>query len=583
MTFSPDELRLKYVQAETAEVFGKALLLGGLMAPVSPLLSDLLQRGRQIRDVMLWREPTLAGAVNVYEQLSSSREWTISGKPKPAARALEALHQTRCPDVTTGMYIEGFEEFLRRRSIDNIAVGMRAFLNRPVPGKKTTRLEYIDPTLLYFSRERQTKSEVLPAERVWSYEGEKFRYEQVHIAYAIPVGSQGLFISPLEPIVPDLQLAYLIREHDTASLDGRRVRDIVLVGDDSAQEVIRNAILTQVALWAGADPSRAGVPIASLNVPSGVNVADAVHLLSLSRLPEEFNRDEFMFAYVNKISSALGLALRHFWNNEKTTNRALEEIQEQRQQQKGPAEFVKSEERMINRSGILNQFGGKVRFGFIEEIDAQSQLTNAQVLKATAEALGQIAMVFQAALSLDALLGWMQSIRVLPPELELVDASESEDVQALLVPDQSGQTSGETTLSGTPSPTALREKPTKVLKFKANPLQDGEVMLNSKGEIIDHHYRVYAAATRIAEDTLKEDDEADSDVERLFEDMIQEVQVSLINAVKQRAQSETLDYESARKFYPDGVIQEALVRLQSGEVVESDYPVLSALVEKAEA
>lgn len=572
-----DTERLKRIAAEYA---GKGFLLGGVMTPVSPQLQDLLERGRQIRNAMLWKEPTLSGAVNVYQQLASSREWTVSGKPKPAARAVEFLHATRSPDVETGMYVVGFEEFLKRRALDNIAVGMTTFLNRPQPGQRITRMEYLDPTLLLFSRERQVSTEVLPAERVWMYEGERFRYDQVHRTHAMPLGSQGVFISPLEPVMPDLQLAYLIREHDTAALDGRRVRDVVLVSDDAAQEVISNAILTQVAMWAGVDTGQVSIPIAALNTPSGVKVEDSIYLLSLSRLPEEFNREEFMFSYVNKISSALGLALRHFWNNEKTTNKALEEIQEQRQQQKGPAEFVKSEERLINQSGILNQFGGKVRFGFIEEVDAQSQLTNAQVLKATTEALGQIAQVFQAGLSLDALLGWMQSIRVLPPELELVDAPD--DQQRLVSPDQQGLNPGETTVSGTPSPSALRdEKPKKVLKFKAKPLLEGEVTLNSMGEIVDHCYRVYPVAERIAEDAQKEATETDMEI--VFEDMILEVQASLIDTARQKQLLGTLNLEAAGRFYSGQAIAKALEHLEQEVVEADDYPVLEALVDELEA
>ncbi len=399
-----EEIRLMQVRSQAAEFAGKAILLSGMMAPLSVGMAKRLEFGCDLRDNMLWKEPTMSGAVNVYAELSSSREWTVSGKPKPAARAVEFLQDAHSPDVVTGLYTKGLETYLQRRAVDHVAVGMTAFLNRSIPGQKITRMEYLDPGLLSFGRERQTTSEILPNERVWSYEGERFRHDQVFISYALPIGAQGNFISPLAPVVPDMQLAYLIREHDMAALDGRRIRDVVLVGSDSAQQTIQNAILTQVALWAGADPAQVGIPIVSLNTPSGTKIADMIHLLSLSRLPEEFNREEFMFAYVNKISSGLGLALRHFWNNEKTTNKALEEIQEQRQQQKGPAEFVKKEERLINRSGILNQFGGKVRFGFIEEVDAQSQLTNAQVLQATASALEKISTVFQAALSLEGLL-----------------------------------------------------------------------------------------------------------------------------------------------------------------------------------
>lgn len=576
-----EEIRLMQVRSQAAEFAGKAILLSGMMAPLSVGMAKRLEFGCDLRDNMLWKEPTMSGAVNVYAELSSSREWTVSGKPKPAARAVEFLQDAHSPDVVTGLYTKGLETYLQRRAVDHVAVGMTAFLNRSIPGQKITRMEYLDPGLLSFGRERQTTSEILPSERVWSYEGERFRHDQVFISYALPIGAQGNFISPLAPVVPDMQLAYLIREHDMAALDGRRIRDVVLVGSDSAQQTIQNAILTQVALWAGADPAQVGIPIVSLNTPSGTKIADMIHLLSLSRLPEEFNREEFMFAYVNKISSGLGLALRHFWNNEKTTNKALEEIQEQRQQQKGPAEFVKKEERLINRSGILNQFGGKVRFGFIEEVDAQSQLTNAQVLQATASALEKISTVFQAALSLDAMLDWMQSIRVLPAELELID---SEGEYTLMQPDTQGQEPGETTVQGNPSPTALpdrEKKPKKVLKFKRSPLQEGEVTINHKGEVIDHHYRVFSAATRLAEDHLKEDEE--ESIGEVFDDLIQDDRNRLAQKVTSQFMAGTLNVADAKLFYSDDEVSGALARLEAGTLKDVDYSVLSALVDKAEA
>ena len=446
-----ESARADAISTALKSFFGKGFLSSVMRMPTSRAVAQMLAFGATLRNDTWVKEPTLSAAIFVFQQLASSREWLVSGKKKPAARAVDCLNSTRSPDLTTGDFTEGLEEALRRRSLDYAMVGRRAYLNRVVPGQPYTRLEYLDPTLLKFARTGNLSNltPVRPSERVWQYNGEEFRFDQIVIDHTIPVGSKGLFVAPLMALVPMISLALLISDHDASSLDGRRIRDLLMVASDEARDAIINAILIQVALYAGKDPAEVGVPVVSLNLPSGAKVADLVASVSLSKLPEDFDREKFMFTYVNQIAGALGLALRHFWNDERTTNKALEQVQEQRQQRKVPSEFVNSEERTINRFGVLNQFGGRVRFGFVEEIDSQAQLTNAQVLKATAEALEKIAGVFQASLSLEALLAWMQSIRVLPNELELIDANAE---TALLSPQSAQSLNREKALRRAPLP-----------------------------------------------------------------------------------------------------------------------------------
>lgn len=550
--------------------------------PSNRQVTQILAYGANLRDVMLWKEPTLAGAMHVYEELASSREWTVSGKIKPASRAVEFFNNTRSPDLSTGLYTTGLDEALRRRSLDNGAVGRIAYLNRTVPGQSMTRLEYLDPTILRFSRPSSTKATGLGKapikpvgddELCWQYNGEEFKFSEVNISHPIPIGSKGLFIAPLTSLVPMMGLAYLVNDHDATSLDGRRIRDLILVASDNVQTAIISAILTQVALWAGEDPTKVGVPVVSLNSPSGLKVQDLIATLSLSKLPEDFNREQFMFTYVNQIAALLGLALRQFWNSEKTTNKALEEVQEQRQQHKGPAEFVNTEQRIINRWGILKQFG-KVRFGFIEETDTQSQLVNAQVLKATAEALAQIQTVFGATISVDSMLAWMQSIHVLPNDLQLISGAA---LGTNINPDDAPAQAGDSTVSGDPSPSPLAASD----QSKGLIPDYDEVTLNSKGEVVDRRLQVFTAAKYLAAQVEHERVEEAKEIEESsFDDVVRAQQLTLPQQILLRYHANALSYAEAEVFYSSEVIEAAVQRCVVGDIDSNDFPIFSALLEE---
>lgn len=424
---------------------GKAVIGGGMRTRISP--NSMNAFGQDIRDNQIWKYPILPGAVSVFQQMSSGREWQIIGKPKQALRAVEWLNNAKQIDPNSGLPIVGFENFLRLRSLDFIAVGRTSFALHKRRGNPIPELRYIDPTLLSFQRNMKgggltpdqisnnIVKEVTPSEKVWYHNGTYYRLDEVTIDHAIPIGTSGLYISPLAYVLPAAMLAYLVRDHDTASTDGRRIRDIVVVGSPELSAGIEQAILTQLALYSGGDSSQLGIPVVEMNNLSGQPISDQIFTMGLSKIPEGFNREGFIFEYVNEIAAALGLSLRHFWNNERTTNRALEEIQEQRQAQKGPSTFVKSEQRLINNCGALDMIsGGKnnLTFSFIEEADTGSALKNAQVLQLTTSALSSVASVFQASLSLDALLSWMQSIRVLPNDLDLITMGTDENSEEIL-------------------------------------------------------------------------------------------------------------------------------------------------------
>lgn len=426
-------------------------------------VTQMLHFGQQIRDTHLWNFPILPGAASIYQELASNREWKVVGGPRNIARAVEYLNnaQTR----TYSGYVEyGFEQFERRRSMDHICMGRTMFTwdeDKPI--------RYLDPYDMNFFIDKR--------EWINHYTGERFPEDKVVVNHPIPLGSGGNFVAPIAPVIPSAMLAWLIREHDQAAADGRKIRDITIVLGKELSEQIATAVDTTLNLWAGATPSSNGVPVVfAENTPEGLSASDLVTRLGLANIPENFVREQFAFQYVNEIGANLGLALRHFWNAEEATNRALEEVQEARQQQKGPASYVRTEQRLLNMSGSLRQFGSETRFAFIEEVDTQTRETNAKVLKLYAEGLQIFATVFNATVNGDALLAWLQSEDILPSDLDLITKIDTIKPDSLPVP------TGETKIQESDSVTT-RKALDDIPDYE-------EVAMDMNGNIIERRHRI---------------------------------------------------------------------------------------------
>lgn len=541
--------------------------------PHAPHLNQMLALGANLRNESIWQYPILPGALQVFQQLASSREWTVSGTPQAVPRVVEWLHNTQTMDIQTGYVYYGFETFLQRRSMDYNIVGMTAMTCEKNRSEKPAILEYTDPTLLRFSRPRHRLRiggevrPVKPNERVWWYaNSRRLRARDVAVHHPFPIGSQR-FISPIVYLLPTAMLAWLVRESDLAAVDGRKMRDILLVANPQLESAIEEAITTQAALWSGANPEKVGIPIIPMNYSGSTPVRDLFARLGLSDIPESFNREEFIFYYVNEIASALGLALRHFWNNEKTTNRALEVVQEQRQQQKGPSSFIRSEQRLINNSGFLDQFteGDKiVRFAFIEETDASSMKNRAEVMKLFAEALEKVASVFGGSVDLESYVAWMQSEGVLPNELSLIGINpelvrENEDNitnkpgEATVVSDE--QT---TTLPGSHDTDSTE----KVLDYD-------EIRMDSEGKIIDRRKRIFSI-NKVVRETVRNDMQRNwlekedipderTDIDVLIEEAIYESEVKAIHLVRDLPAAYTRQWVLRQAYFPQRSLASAAI------------------------
>lgn len=468
--------------------------------------SIVLKDGQMLRDSKVWEYPILPGAISVFQQLAAGREWVISGKPRAVSRAVEWINNAQVIDRKTGIVYYGYENFLKRRVLDYLTIGRTSFA---VKRGSDPVLEYLDPAYLKFKRANaKDLRPVRDNEVCWYYDEREFKAKEIFIDHPLPIGTS-MFIAPVAPILPTATLAWLIREHQTASVDGRKIRDIIFVANPAMKDAMIRAINAVAALWAGETVEKVGMPIVELNNPAGVPVEDLFALLGLSRLPENFKQEEFWFMYVNEIAGNLSLALRHFWNSERTTNKALEEVQEKRGQMKGPSTFVRTEQRLMNRPGVLDHLGGgtgkKVRFGFMEETDASSRLDNAQVLLQTTTALEKVATVFGATISPDAYLAWMQSLGVLPNELELLQANPNKD--QVQESDNSNSADPDNTSEESdkqPSALASVSPAQKYLTDHRYFIDYDEVAMNGQGQVVDRRVKTFTVTKLMASQILAE-------------------------------------------------------------------------------
>lgn len=462
---------------------------GGARFPVQ----QMVEYGKELRDNLVWQYPILPGALMTYQQIASSREVKISAPTAIAAsRAADWLNEAVCYNLD-GSIDYGYSSILKRRVMDYLCVGRTAY------NLGDDELEYIDPVHLRF---------VFGDNPYWYHQFTNVNYkpEELAINHPYPLGSSGWFMSPVAPIIQKAILAWLLDEHDRASADGRKIRDITIAGSTELADSLIEAMQQSLELWSGADVTKKGVPVAHLTTmpPSG-KVSDMISTLGLANIPESFNRNDFEFGYVNVIAANLGLALRHFWNSEKATNRALEDMQESRQLQKGPNEFIRTEQRILNNHPLgIKRFGLKVRMGFIEEADVQTKLANSTVLKGYSDALVSFAQVFTGTINGKAFLAWLQSEDVLPPDLELIT-----DVGTMVSEDRLPTNEGNPAVNTQPEATPL----TSGAKSQEKSLDYGEISVDLEGKVIERRLKPYPVAKMISDEI-----EADPDYQKALEE-----------------------------------------------------------------
>ncbi len=436
-----------------------------------------LDYSRQLRDEDLWEYPILPGAILTYQSMAANREWKLTGPERVVTTAYDWLTEavTLCD---SGVVEYGFNQFLSRRALDYLAVGRTLFLSQ-----EGQPLRYLDPTQVQYQKE--TKKWINYTTR------EEYNRDDVIVDHALPLGNTGAFVAPIKPCIPLAILAWLIDEHDRASADGRKIRDIFIVSNDELAKQIADSVQDSLKMWTQPTPEALKVNVVYANKDS---VKDVVTRLGLANIPETLNRHDFDFRYVNTIAAALGISVRHFWQDERGTNRALEEVQEQRQQTKGPSAFVRREQRSINQPNAIKRFSKNVKFAFIEEVDSQSQESKGKVLESFANGLEKFANVFGGTINGENFLAWLQSENILPADLELI--TDMGSIQQSDGVDSQPESSAQSESGVKPTKTT---KPTKKQEEKAQGIPDyDEISIDSNGRLIDKRRKIFSVEKLVA-------------------------------------------------------------------------------------
>jgi hypothetical protein len=531
-----------------------------------------LAEGRELRDKNFVKYPLLPEATFIYQQIVSGREWALGGKPNHVFKGLDFLNGARSKNLVTGFIEYGFEAFEKRRVIDHLLVGRTAFAIDKQDG--ADRLTYMDPTKLMMEVRRKNKNKrgsvlpVRPGEKVWVYDNKRYRAEDIQINHPLPIGSD-LFVSPVSWLIPYCNLAWLINEHNSSALDGRRILDILMVSSGNLKTALTTALERLQQLYSGADVAEIGIPVVEITNMSGTPIQDLFAMVGLSNVPDSLNQDKFWFFYANLIAGTINVALRHFWNDERNTNRALEETQEARQQQKGPASFIRSEQRMLNESGYIKRAaGGDVRFGFIEESDLTSLKTKAEVLKAYGEAALSFQQVFGASLTLPSFMAWMKRIGAMPLDIELDENAEMQE--------DNGEGTGETAVSS--SGQLLEEGETgakgedpvvameKRIEQMERDMQKGSIVVNQDGQIIGKRLNLFAMPS--LQDLIESKEIVQKETEKMQEEITQKKALEYIEKGEETEVAKevemVLDYQLTQ------LVGEQLSLLQHKDVKDSE-------------
>lgn len=467
------------------------------------------QISAKMRDQLLWELPLINAAATTYQDLASTREWAVAGNVLAVPRTVELINNAKTIDPDTGMVYVGFEQYLRRRSLDHITVGRTAFATRNPEDKATFSFEYIDPARLYFYREKIKYGKkdnlavaVTPDELIWAYgwNGQPtLKHKEVTLNHPIPIGANR-FISPLLLVYPTALLAWLLQEHQTASLDGRKLREMFIT-DAGIRDAVEQGIMQLAALYAGANPADTGIPIIGVSTGNyNKPISDYIARLGISQIPEQFDIKSFNQYYANTIAAAFGLALRQFFNEESTTNRALEDVQEARQQQKGPSAFVRTEQRLINASAvvrILSPRDNPCRFGFIEETDTQSVKDKATATNLLSQGLYNLAQAMGITIAPEYIAQIAQSWNLLPtdvPIAEMLTNAKPLDPNAQATQNSDGKTQGKDEVSTSSdsgsAPQMKSHDPERNMKYD-------DVLMDGAGRVLAKRVKVYPLADMI--------------------------------------------------------------------------------------
>lgn len=384
-----------------------------------------------LRNSWLYQFPMLPHAVRTYQSQVAGRPWYITGTPEKASKAVEQLNETASRG-DDGHVRFGWDSFMNRTVLDWLCLGQVSFLC-PFLNQKTRTardlLQYVDPLDVQTNPDlnkgeiqdmvlTKARAKNWKKEKAYEYADRRWDYEQMFVYDAWPVGSSGVSIPPLLPIIPAARLAFLIWEHYTQKVDGRQIREVFLVSDNNLAKAIHDGIQMAIALGTGQGNKLPVVPANILGqIAKGIRMDDLITTLGISSIPDSLDLETFMIYYANLIAACLGIPLRTFWHDPRGTNRSLEEVNNERMRTQGSSYFTRWMERNLNLAGFLED----VRMSFEEEVDVSSELTKAQVAKTWAEAIEKFQIAFGSVITPDALVRLLQRRNILPDDAELIN------------------------------------------------------------------------------------------------------------------------------------------------------------------
>lgn len=452
---------------------------------------ETLLAGRQLRDKELDKFPIIPGAVKNFKEMVAGREWRISGATASGvSRAIEWINAAQSVQYD-GIVDFGFQQYLSRRALDHVTIGRVAF-----SFKVGQPLRYLDASNLFYDIDKQ----------VWTdrWTNEDFKINEIMVSTPYPVGLSGGFASPLLPIVPTAQLAWLIRAHDRASADGTKMKDITIVSSEVLAKKLGTAMSESLDQYnKGFDPTKHKVAIAWTDKPG--KVSEQFGRLGLANIPEGFDRVLFQDTYVNEIAGALGMSVNNFWSKTQGTNRALEQVQDARQTQKGPAFLVRSEQRWLNESGALKQFGPTIQFEFVEAVDTVNRKANAEIIFIMAKAFTELTKATggKGSIDLEAVNTWFKRVGMLPLDLDIIVPGVSDEESDDPDTDTNDIDTEEfiEKFDEFNEPIIAEGKSSQNNSVK-KPLKYGYICMSGSGEVIETRRKYFNAVAIIAEDEL---------------------------------------------------------------------------------
>jgi len=367
-------------------------LFGGIFQYIKRDYKTAIDVGARIRNQLIHKYNIVPGAINTFISIASSRKWNVIGSPSACVRAVHRYNSSYFVDEH-GIYHEGFEQLISRMCMDWLTVGRCAFSSMPLENREWTPPEYIDTTYL------MPKYNDNGTKMVWDYrtntllnQTKQRDIEQDNLFFLdnIRIGNKGIFIGSIAYLIPLAHLDWLIRNHDEMQLDGRKIRDIFLV-KEGMRDSISDAIIASMAISAGEDLSKHGLPVVEISSYGEQSITDMFARIGLSEIPREFSREEFEGRYVREIAATLGLPIGQFWYDPRGTNRSLEQVTQERSTLKGPSYFIRSLERMINNAPFSNRsHGQRTIIQFEEETDNSSLLLKAEAVLKYATAIEKL-------------------------------------------------------------------------------------------------------------------------------------------------------------------------------------------------